>query len=289
VRVVKNTLRTQLRARLAVTIAVASLIGFAPRAGSASTLCAGPSLLELANRPTTAASSCVVGLDDLVLETGYYQNASSVGESEVAEYPNSELRIGVARSVEVDYNAPAQIDVSGNHGKGLFTLSDPGLGVKWQLADRANSAYNLEAEVRPPANAASFPWQPKYSLQLDSTRELYKRLRTSVALGVIGENHTLSTIGVDHFCRFSDGTAGLRSSAGIGVSTSPATLFSVEVNDQSSVAHAIRGQSFGDLSYKQTLAPHLLLDVEGGQTFNTSAGTRPHYIGAGLSFGATKS
>jgi hypothetical protein len=277
--------------QLVAAIAFASILSLAPRAASAgaSALCDDPSLLQLANRPTAASNSCVVGLDDLVLETGYFQNASSVGESEVAEYPNSELRVGIAQSVEVDYNAPTQVDVSGNHGKGFFTLSDPGLGLKWQLADRANSAYNLEAEMRPPANAASFPWQPKYSLQLDSTREFYKRVRTSVALGVIGENHSLATVGVDHFCRFSDATAGLRSSAGIGLSTSPATLFSVEVNDQSSVAHSIRGQSFGDLSYKQTLAPHVLLDVEGGQTFNTSAGTRPHYIGAGLSFGATKS
>ena len=287
----KSALRDHLCARLAVAIAFASIVAVAPRAASAagSALCADPSLLQLGNRPTAVSSSCVVGLDDIVLETGYFQNASSVGESEVAEYPNSELRVGVAQSVELDYNAPTQVDVSGNHGKGFFSLSDPGLGLKWQLADRAESAYNLEAEVRPPANAASFPWQPKYSLQLDSTRELYKRLRTTVALGVIGENHSLSTIGVDHFCRFSDATPGLRSSAGIGLSTSPATLFSVEVNDQSSVAHAIRGQSFGDLSYKQTLARHVMLDVEGGQTFNTSAGTRPHYIGAGLSFGATRS
>jgi len=286
---VKRSLgRFCLFATVAALSVFAATVAMRPWPASAATLCTEAELVDLANRPDAAPNSCVVGLDDLVLESGYYQNASSVGGAVIARYPNAELRVGVAEALEVDYDAPSQIDVSGNRGKGFWSLSDPGVGVKWQVADRPSTAFDLDAEVRPPASAASFPWQPKYSLQLDSTQTLDKRVRTNVDLGLVGEDHDLGFLGDDHFVRMPAVTPGVRSTAGIGFATSPASLFSVELNDQTSVARSLRGQSFGDLSYRQTLSRHVVLDVEGGQTFNTSAGTRPHYIGAGLAFGATR-
>jgi hypothetical protein len=158
-----------------------------PLAADATQYCSDASLLPIVNRPSDAWSPCVVGDDGVLLESGYYQNASSVGGSAIAEYPDAELRVGFARALEVMLDPETQIDRSGNHGKGFFTTSDPGLGLKWQLADQPNGAYDFGAEVNPPETAASFPWQPKYRFGLDSSERVTKRWRTDLGLNLVDD------------------------------------------------------------------------------------------------------
>jgi hypothetical protein len=250
-----------------------------PIAASADRICDNQTLLNLIDRPTTALSSCVLTKGGAVLESGYYQNASSVGGSEVARYPNAALRLGITSKLELDVEGPSQVDVSGNHGRGFWSLTDPGVGMKWQLANRAMSAYDLDAQIEPQPQAASYPWQPRFALQFDSTQLIERRLRTILALGVVDDRR---------IARKQADFPGLRSSTGLSYLTSPASEFSVEVNVQSSVARAIRGQSYGDATFRQALNRHVAIDVEGGQTFNAAAKRRPHYIGAGLALGATR-
>lgn len=287
----KNLARTLwLAARFGTVTAVIALCGGLPLAADATQYCSDASLLPIVNRPSDAWSPCVVGDDGVLLESGYYQNASSVGGSAIAEYPDAELRVGFARALEVMLDPETQIDRSGNHGKGFFTTSDPGLGLKWQLADQPNGAYDFGAEVNPPETAASFPWQPKYRFGLDSSERVTKRWRTDLGLNLVDDGR------IDDG-RLDDGrdvaalarsTPALRSTAGLGLAASDDSLFSVELSDQSSVARSLRGQSFGHLAWRQALSRRILVDVEGGQTFNTSAHTRPHYIGAGLSLGSSR-
>jgi hypothetical protein len=263
----------------AALIVAAILCASAPRVASAAAFCSAAELAQIVNRPDAAWSACVVGPAAALLETGYYQNASSVGGADIAEYPNAELRFGLDPKLELLVDSPTQVDVSGNHGKGFFSLSDPGLGLKYQLADRGNGAIGLGAELHPPSTAASFHVQPDYRLEVDSTELVGSKLQATVGLGVVDESRIARSV---------TSTPALRSSAGLGLSTSPSTTVSIELLDQASVARSLRGQSFGDLAVRQGLTRHVLLDIEGGQTFNTSAHARPHYIGAGLAFGPTR-
>lgn len=255
------------------------LAGAVPQPAPAANLCTAAELSQLVNRPDASWSACVVGAGDLLLETGYYQNASSVGGADIAEYPNAELRLGVDPKLELLLDPPAQIDVSGNHGRGYFSLSDPGLGFKYQLGDGGSGALALGGEFHSPSTAASYHVQPDYRLELDSTRLVGAKLQATMGLGLVDESR---------MARSTPSTPALRSSAALGLASSPNTTFSVELLDQASVARSLRGQSFGDLALRQALSRRVLLDVEGGQTFNTSAHTRPHYIGAGLAFATSR-
>jgi len=262
--------------RLGLACAIAALIANPPQPAAAAQYCGAADLAAIANRPDMSWSACVLAADEAILETGYYQNASSVGGADIAEYPNAELRYGVDRRLELLLDPPTQVDVSGNHGKGFFTLSDPGVGFKYQLADRNNGAIDIGAEIHPPSTPASFRWQPDYRLELDSTQLVSRNLEATVGLGVVDEGH---------IARSTPATPALRSSAQVGLAASRNTTVSVELLDQASVARSLRGQSFGNLALKQSLSRRVLFDLEGGQTFNTSAHSRPHYIGAGFSFG----
>src|SRR5271155_3560713 len=132
---------------LGVTFLTASLCGAGTRAAGASAICNSADLMDVVNRPNTAWSPCVVGPDGVLIESGYYQNASSVGGSTVAEYPSAELRFGFAHDIEAVLDTPSQIAASGNQGRGTFSESSPGVGFKWQLANGPNSAYGLGAEI----------------------------------------------------------------------------------------------------------------------------------------------
>ena len=265
-------------ARPAIIFAV-FLAGVLPRPAPAANFCTAAALAQVVNRPDASWSACVVDTGSLILESGYYQNASSVGGSEIAEYPNAEVRLGVDPKLEFLLDPPAQVDVSGNHGRGFFSLSDPGLGLKYQLADGGNGALALGGEFHSPSTAASYHVQPDYRLELDSTRLVGAKLQATMGLGLVDESR---------MARSTPSTPALRSSAALGLASSPTTTFSVELLDQASVARSLRGQSFGDLAFRQALSRRVLLDIEGGQTFNTSARARPHYIGAGLAFGSSR-
>jgi hypothetical protein len=267
------------RCALVVTLASLVLLATAPDAARAAQFCSAADLGEVVNRPDVSWSACVVGLDQAVLETGYYQNASSVGQFEIAEYPNAQLRLGLAPNAELVLNPPTQVDLSGNHGKGYFSLSDPGVGLKYQLVDRPNGALDIGGEIRPPSTAASFGWQPDYQLQVDSAELVGSKLLTSIGLGVVDDGRIHPT---------AKGHPAVRSSATVGLAASHNTSLSLEIVDQASVARSLRGQSSGNLALREAISRHVLFDLDGGQTFNTSAHARPHYIGAGFAFATSR-
>lgn len=245
------------------------------RAADASALCAPGNVDDVANRPSVAWSSCVVDYRDVVVESGYYQNASSVGSSEIAEYPDVEIRAGVARALELVFDAPTQVDRSLNNGHGQYTFSDPGVGFKYQLADSIAGALSLGAELDAPSAAASYHCQPKYRIEAEQGRRLGK-LDATLGLALVDDHRIMRAV---------ESRPALRPSADLGFAATPATSVSVELLNQTSIAHAVRAQSFDGLALKETLSKRVLFDLEGGQTINASANTRPHYVGAGLVFG----
>jgi hypothetical protein len=262
----------------ASAILVACAIALTPaiaHAADSAALCASSNVDDVANRPNVAWNSCVVDYRDLLVESGYYQNASSVGSSEIAEYPNVEIRAGVARALELVFDAPTQVDRSLNNGHGEYTFSNPGVGFKYQLSDSVASALSLGAELDAPSTPTSYHGQPKYRIEAEQGRRLGK-LDATFGLALV-DDHRIA--------RWAESRPALRPSADLGFAATPATSVSVEVLNQTSVARALRSQSFDGLALKETLSKRMLVDIEGGQTINASANTRPHYIGAGLVFG----
>jgi hypothetical protein len=259
----------------AIGVAVVLIFTASRAADATGQFCSSADLAQVENRPNVDWSACVVELDETLLETGYYQNASSVGASAIAEYPNAQVRTGVASNLELVLNPPTQVDVSGNRGKGFFSLSDPGVGFKYQVADNATGAVDFGGEIRPPSTATSFRWQPEYQFQADSSQQVGRKLLATIGLGVVDDGR---------FSAVTPGKPALRTSAALGLAASHGTNVSVELVDQASVAKSLHGQTSGNLTLHEAIAKRVVFDLDGGQTFNTSAHSRPHYIGAGFAF-----
>jgi hypothetical protein len=87
----------------------------------------GETVHAIAN-PTHDAkvNPCLVGRGHSVIDITYYQNASSVGGTALAAYPEATIRFGIARNLEVFVDAPSDVAKSGLDGhSGSFTSRMP--------------------------------------------------------------------------------------------------------------------------------------------------------------------
>ena len=81
--------------------------------------CAGSSLQDLASRTHAKATPCVAPRHRFILETTYYQNASRIGGSALAAYPEARIRYGMAPRLELFVDTPSEIAKSGERGRGI--------------------------------------------------------------------------------------------------------------------------------------------------------------------------
>jgi len=203
----------------------------------------------------------------------YYQNASKVGGTAVAGYPQLRVRYGLAPRVEIFYDAPSELAVSAKHG-GQFYAAHPGLGVQAEIARSGALVFSLSAQSHPQLSPlANLYLVPLADVHLAAT---WSGLREDFAVEV----GTLNFIATNRGHRRSS----LFSAFSAGRSIAPGTWLSGELGIQSNASYGSAGAARGILSVTRELSANSLFTADLGTTFNASANSKPHYIGAGFTF-----
>src|SRR5579875_2131062 len=218
-------------------------------------------------------SPCIAAPGHLAVESAYYQNASKLGGTALAAFPEVRLRYGVARGVEFFMDAPSEIAKSGDYGAGLYVMTPYGYGLAIALpVDRPASAA-VRVELRPPLPPlAPIDCTPRASVSLDAAQALGEVATAGVSFGLLRSGDADES-------RFHDAPSMLVS---LGRRLPDGTTVAVETCIHGGYGIGDVAQRFGVLAVERNVAPHLRLSIEVGTAFNPSGGTKPHYLAFGL-------
>ena len=151
-----------------VVFAVLTFIASPARAATdpvalTNTACASLSPAFTETDLTGLAAPCSAAPGTLLIETLYFQNASSMGGTALAAYPLVRLRTGLTRRLELVVDPPSQVAESGLRGRGLYPTTLFGYGLNYALTSSGRSASALGVELSPPSSRFTIDArQPKY-------------------------------------------------------------------------------------------------------------------------------
>lgn len=246
------------------------LCGASANAKGAGSGCTHEKQRKAASRLTTLP--CIAGNHTFTVEASYYQNASRVGDTNLAAYPDARVGYGVLPDVEAYYDAPSEIAESRLSLPSYF-LTRSGYGFEYENARSTGVAYTLTGEVSPPSSALSNP-------RLISTAQLdgagYWPLSAQAEYGF--------EVGV---LQFGDGArhrhhTSLTAQGLLRQLLGERTLVTAALEMQSRSFFDAGAQTGGVLGVERALTNQLTFDAQLGSTFNPSAESKPHYIGLGF-------
>jgi hypothetical protein len=217
-------------------------------------------------------SPCAVAPGSLVAEAVYFQNASAVGGTALAAYPLVRLRTGILPRFELVVDTPSQIAESRRGGGGLYPLTLPGYGFGYTLAQSANGAIGILAQVAPPTSRfAPAQTQPHYMLSATSAYRISRRSTlgafvSGVSSGRAGFTQILPTLAVRG-----------------GFDASAATELTTDLGTRLVTRRGV-AQSFGDIGVNQRLHGNLLFTVGVGTSFNAVSNAKAHYLASGFTY-----
>jgi hypothetical protein len=235
--------------------------------------CSDGSLHAVASRTHTKLTPCVAKPHELVLETTYYQNASRTGGTALAAYPEARVRYGVAPHAELFVDTPSEIAKSGEDGRGIYIMTQTGVGAKVELARVHNVVYSVSAESHPPLGAlASLDLVPLSDVHVSANWAAGHRREFALEAGTVN----YSTVFHQHL-RATSVVAGNFTQA-----LNARTAVTLELMSQSHVLSGSRSEHTGVVALQQNLSHRILFNVELGTAFNVCNNTKPHYLGAGF-------
>jgi hypothetical protein len=267
-----------IRSLAALCVAALLCVGIAPaaqraRAANVQSLCSG-ALRNVADKTHAKINACIAPQGRFILQTTYYQNASKVGGTALAAYPEATLRYGLTENVELYMDVPSDIAKSGQRGAGVFYFTHPGFGVKVRLAHAMRSAYAISFETRPPLDAmAHLSLLPQAEAALTGDWRLTSRWSVQAQAGALrfrqrgmpGDEQTAAIF-----------------SAAANYDLSKRTTVAVQLRSLSAAAIRSSAQSMGTLGIVQELNDRAIFRVELGTAFNAAGHTKAHYLGAGF-------
>ena len=236
--------------------------------------CSDGSLQLVGSHTHGKRSACIVKPHHALIETTYYQNASKVGGSALAAFPEMRLRYGLARHIELFVDPPSEIAKSGLRGTGIYFMSRIGLGAKIELPPFQGMAMSVGFESHPPLEAMAYlKTFPLFDLHLDSSISLRRNLTANIELG------TLS------FRQYGVASHMLGYHEALSLTHTLGSSFALtgELGSQSRVAFGSMAQSTGTLALSRLVAKHVLANIEIGTAFNATGNSKPHYFGATFS------
>lgn len=231
-------------------------------------------LRSVASRSHSRVSACVAQRGQVITETMYYQNASKVGGTALAAFPEARTRYGVAPHLELFFDWPSEIAKSGLRGSGVYYMTQTGIGAKLEFARKAGFDYSLTLERRPPMNAfANMEIVPNADVHVDaswaptlrSTATLEVGMLNYSQRGVPGWSHTSPTAAFEFTHEIDRKTA-----------------LSFELATQSVAAFGGSARSAVTVGMQRTLSKHAQVNLELGSSFNATAGSKPHELGFGF-------
>lgn len=238
---------------------------------AAKPVCDG-SIRSVAQHSHARINACLVRPGRVMIETSYYQNASRVGGSALAAYPEARLRIGVLPGVEMFYDAPSEIAKSGLRGAGIYYMTRPGFGARIQLSRKLRSATSLAFEWRPRLDEmANMTLAPAWHATLSSQ---WQAARSNVLFG--------AEAGVLNYRENSVQRSALMLSGGAEKPVGPLTSLAVRLRTVNDFALGSSAQAGGAFSVLQSLGRDTLFNVELGTSFNRCQNIKAHYLAAGF-------
>jgi hypothetical protein len=233
------------------------------------------SLRSIANTTHARATPCIVRRGHIVIETMYYQNASSVGGTALAAYPEATFRIGLTPNLELFIDAPSDVAKSGENGAGVFYFTHPGFGLKAQLSSSSSFASSLSLETRPQLHAlAHLSLLPV----ADATFTGSWMLRRS-------EIMVTAQTGAFWFRQRDMGHAQRTAATfaiGITAPIMKKTWLALQMRSFSVAAINSSAQSSGTLSLQREIGRNVLANLQLGTAFNAAGHSKAHYLGFGF-------
>lgn len=235
----------------------------------------GETVHAVANPTHAKLNPCVVGRGHTVIDITYYQNASKVGGTALAAYPEATVRIGVARNVEVFFDAPSDVAKSGLNGLGVFYFTHLGVGVKAQLTRTPVFVSSVSFETRPQLNAlAHLSLEPMANAELTGS---WAPRRSNLVFTAQAGAFWFRQRGMGHAQR----TAATFSLA----ATTPIarkTWLTLQLRSFSVAALNSSAQSSGTLSVQHEFGRNVLVSLQLGTAFNAAGHSKAHYLGVGF-------
>ena len=245
-----------------------------PKGPPVRTIC-DQSLRSIANTSHARMTPCIVRRGQIVIETMYYQNASSVGGTALAAYPEATIRLALSPRVEFFVDAPSDVAKSGNNGLGVFYFTHPGFGLKALLSSSSTFASSVSIETNPQLNALAHlslipvtdvtftgSWMPRRSNLIFSAQAgaFWFRQR-----GMGHEQRTAATFGL-----------------GVTAPIMRKTWLTFQFRSFSEAAMNSSAQSTGTLSLQHEIGRNVLANVQLGTAFNAAGHSKAHYLGVGF-------
>jgi hypothetical protein len=233
------------------------------------------SLRSIANTSHARMSPCIVRRGQLVVESMYYQNASSEGGTALAAYPEATFRIGISPRVELFVDAPSDVAKSGTHGEGVFYLTHPGFGLKALLSSSSTFATSISVESSPQLHAlAHLSLIPLADATLTAS---WMPRRSAIVLTAQAGAFLFRQRGMGHEQRTAATFA-----LGITAPVMKKTWLSLQLNSISTAAMNSPAQSTGTLSLQHEIGRNVLANIQLGTAFNAAGHSKAHYLGFGF-------
>jgi hypothetical protein len=233
------------------------------------------SLRSIANTSHARMTPCIVRRGQIVIETMYYQNASSVGGTALAAYPEATLRMAISPRVELFIDTPSDVAKSGTNGLGVFYFTHPGFGLKALLSSSSSFASSVSVETTPQLHALAHlslipvadvtftgSWAPRRSNLIFTAQAgaFWFRQR-----GMGHEQRTAATFAV-----------------GVTAPIMRKTWLSLQFRSLSTAAMNSSAQSTGTLSLQHEIGRNVLANLQLGTAFNAAGHSKAHYLGVGF-------
>lgn len=232
-------------------------------------------LRSIANTSHARMSPCIARRGQMVIETMYYQNASSVGGSALAAYPEATFRIGISPRVELFVDAPSDVAKSGTHGDGVFYFTHPGFGVKAVLSSSSSFASSISVETSPQLHAlAHLSLIPVADATVTGA---WTPRRSPLVLSAQAGAFWFRQRGMGHQQR----TAAIFA-VGVTAPIMRKTWLTLMVRSFSVAAMTSSAQSSGTLSLQHEIGRNVLANLQLGTAFNAAGHSKAHYLGVGF-------
>jgi len=246
----------------------------APKGPAVRSVC-DQSLRSIANTSHARATPCIVRRGHIVIETMYYQNASSVGGTALAAYPEATFRIGLTPRLELFIDAPSDVAKSGTEGQGVFYFTHPGYGLKAELSSSSTFASSLSVETRPQLHAlAHLSLLPMADATL--TASWMPRHSNLIITGQAGA-FWFQQRGMGH-AQKTAATFALAVTAPV----MSKTWLTLQLRSFSVAALNSSAQSSGTFSLQREIGRNVLANLQLGTAFNASGHSKAHYLGLGF-------
>ncbi|GAC1425154.1 MAG: hypothetical protein NVSMB64_32290 [Candidatus Velthaea sp.] len=234
-------------------------------------------LLSLVNRPTVTTGSCVVKSNQVMVENGYTNTATTgTGAGNTVSYPQSFIRVGTkAQNVEVELTPPSYNRSSTGIGNGG---SDLGFGVKWEIGYTAKTVYSVNVAATVPTGAANYTaGDNQYMFSANAGYALTSVFGIAASLA---SNNLVGTDSAGNLQRYNVFVPSVVLTAGL---PNNQQLFA-EYAYFSKSSPTLGSRSLIDFGYQRSFGSRTIADVEAGYQLGSLAGSTSKYLGAGISF-----